>query len=100
MQFSNFDLLPRPASNCDFLHLCRLKNLRGTLAGELYMGGRPMDGMIGWGYSRYCIYDGAIEFSNFLFYPDQLLIVIFSIFVGWRTWRAHWGVTYGWSAYG
>ena len=44
--FRNFDLLFRSTSNCDFFYLCRLKNLTGTLAGGLHMGGRPMDGMI------------------------------------------------------
>ena len=47
MQFSNFDLLPRPTSNCDFLHLCRLENLEGTLTGGLCMGGWARDMMIG-----------------------------------------------------
>ena len=38
MQLSNFDILPRPTSNCDFLYLCRLENLEDALAEELYMG--------------------------------------------------------------
>ena len=44
IEVSNFYILLRPTSNCDFLHLCRLKNLGGTLAGgyiwvvDLWMG--------------------------------------------------------------
>ena len=54
--FQNFDLLSRPTSNCDFLHLCRLENLAGTFAGELHMsgwaGGKMVVGRIVTRFSR------------------------------------------------
>ena len=41
------DLLSQPTSVCHFLHLCRMKDVAGTLVGKLHMGCWNGDRMIG-----------------------------------------------------